>query len=186
LTVAAMLCGMRSQYAVAQWARERREDDPQLLLDLGFPPGRSPSVATLHRIFSALDVVAFEAALSQWLVRLGLEPAEPLAVDGKSLRGIHGEELPGVHLVSVYALHSGLVLSQVRTTGKGKELPTAKVALSRAPLEGHPVMADALLTQRDVCEQIIGQGGEYLLPVKESQPTLLSDIATAFSPSAAR
>lgn len=27
-----------------------------------------------------------------------------LAVDGKTLRGIHGEQVPGVHLVAVYVL----------------------------------------------------------------------------------
>ena len=42
-------------------------------------------------------------------------------------------------------------------------------------------MADALLTQRKVCEQIVAGGGEYLLPVKENQPTLRRDLEVAFS-----
>src|SRR5687767_10121639 len=54
--VAAILCGARSLYAMAQWGRERVEDDPTLLTELGLPAGRSPSVATLHRVFKALDV----------------------------------------------------------------------------------------------------------------------------------
>src|SRR5918911_48630 len=63
LAGAGPLCGCRSLYAIAQWGRERVEDDPGLLVALGLPPGRSPSVATLHRVFKALDVVAFEQAL---------------------------------------------------------------------------------------------------------------------------
>jgi len=51
------------------------------------------------------------------------------------------------------------------------------------PLEGRVVTADALLTQREVCEQIVEQGGDYLFPVKDNQPALEADIAGAFSPS---
>ena len=78
VAVAAMLCGARSLYAVAQWARERVGDDPAALVPLGLPPGRSPSVATLHRIFKQLDVAAFEALLGQWLAASGVAPEEEM------------------------------------------------------------------------------------------------------------
>ena len=55
------------------------------------PPGRSPSVATLHRVFKALDVAAFERVVGDWLTRTGVAPTDPFALDGKSLRGIHGD-----------------------------------------------------------------------------------------------
>ena len=42
-------------------------------------------------------------------------------------------------------------------------------------------MADALLTQQEVCQQIVDGGGDYLLPVKKNQPTLYRDLAEAFS-----
>src|ERR1700736_161512 len=83
VAVAAMLGGCRSLYAIAQWGEERREDDPGLLGDLGLLPGRTPSVATLHRVFKRLDVTTFERALGGWLARSGIAPDEPLAVDGK-------------------------------------------------------------------------------------------------------
>src|SRR4051794_19406444 len=63
LTVVALLCGARGQSAVAQWGRERVADDPGLLEALGLPPGRSPCVATLHRVYKQVDVAAFESAL---------------------------------------------------------------------------------------------------------------------------
>jgi len=37
---------------------------------------------------------------------------QQLVLDGKALRGIHGEALPGVRLVAVYAPEAGLVLAQ--------------------------------------------------------------------------
>jgi hypothetical protein len=180
--VAAVLCGARSLYAMAQWGRERIEDDPGLLTDLGLPPGRSPSVATLHRLFKALDVAAFERAVGDWLVRTGVAPGEALALDGKTLRGVHGAGLPGVHLVGAHAHQAGAILTQVRSAGKGQELAAVEQALGQVPLAGRLVTGDALLTQRPVSRRIVGGGGDYLLPVEGNQPLLRDGIAAAFSP----
>ena len=58
LAVCAMLCGARSLYAIAQWGRDHGVAMGQLL---GFRPGKTPGVATFHRVFKDLDVDAFEA-----------------------------------------------------------------------------------------------------------------------------
>ena len=185
LTVAAILCGARSLYAVAQWGQERRADAPALLEALGLPPGRSPCVATLHRVFKVLDVVAFEQALQTWLSQTGVAPDDTLALDGKTLRGIHGEDVPGVHLVGAYAHAAETLLTQLRTEGKGQELAAVTQLLEQVPLQGRLVTGDALLTQRAVSTQIVAQGGDYLLLVKDNQPTLHAELAEAFSPLAA-
>ena len=179
LAVCAMLCGARSLYAIAQWGRDHGVATGQLL---GFRPGKTPGVATFHRVFKDLDVDAFEAVLREWLINSGLERGEALSLDGKTLRGIHGQEIPGVHLVSAYAAGSGAVLAQVAAPGKGQELAAARKVLGQVPLEGRVVVADALLRQREVCQQIVAGGGDYLLPVKENQPTLHQDLVEAFSP----
>ena len=152
------------------------------MVDLGLPAGRSPSVATLHRVFKALDVAAFERVVGDWLARTGVEPSDAVALDGKTLRGIHGEAIPGVHLVAAYAHRAGAVLAQARSPGKGQELTAAKAALGAVPLAGRVVTGDALLTQRAVCAQIVAAGGDYLLPVDENQPTLRAELEEAFSP----
>ena len=85
--------------------------------------------------------------------------------------------------MSAYASRAGAVLAQVAAPGKGQELAAAKEVLRRAPLEGRVVVADALLTQRAICEQIVAGGGDYLLPVKKNQATLYRDLEAAFSPS---
>ena len=179
LATCAMLCGARSLYAIAQWGRDQGGATAQLL---GFSQERTPCVATLHRVFKGLDVAAFEEVIRSWLAESGVEPDDPLSLDGKTLRGIHGKDTPGVHLVSAYASRAGAVLAQVAAPGKGGELAAAKEVLRQVPLEGRVVVADALLTQREVCEQIVAGGGEYLLPVKENQPTLYRDLEAAFSP----
>jgi hypothetical protein len=158
-TVAAVLCGARGQAPVAQWIGERLDDEPELLEALGFPAGRGACVATLHRVYRALDVDAFETALGDWLARMGIAADDPLALDGKTLRGAGGhveagEYVPGVHLVAAYAHQAQAVLAQLRTSGRGQELAAAQAVLAQVPLAGRVVTADALLTQREVCAQM--------------------------------
>lgn len=137
-------------------------------------------------MFKALDVAAFEQAVGQWLAQTGVEPTDPVAVDGKTLRGVQGAGLPGEHLVAAYAHQAGAVLAQVRTADKGHELAGAQQVLAQAPLAGRLLTADALLTQRQVSEQVVAGGGDYLLPVKDNQPALLADLQEVFSPLGAR
>jgi hypothetical protein len=115
LATCAMLCNCHSLYAMAQWGREH----PELASTLGFKRKQTPCVATLHLVFRRLDREAFEGVLREWAqAQLG-DGGEDIAIDGKSLRGIHGEELPGVHLVAAYAQKAGLVLAQKGGGGEG-------------------------------------------------------------------
>ena len=106
--VAAMLSGARSVDAIAQWGRAQA---PGVVRTLGYTREKTPAGSTLHEVFKALDVEAFERVLSQW-AQQHLGPGEAIAIDGKALRGIHGEELPGVRLVAAYAHRAGRVLAQ--------------------------------------------------------------------------
>jgi hypothetical protein len=108
LATVAMLAGARSLYAIGQWGRLQ---SPHVLNALGFTRSATPSVSTLHVVFRGLDVAAFEAALTTWAQARA--PSErTVAIDGKGLRGIHGENLPGVRLVAAYCDEAGLVLAQ--------------------------------------------------------------------------
>jgi hypothetical protein len=111
-----------------------------------------------------------------------------LAIDGKVLRGSQpkregeSDSVPGTYLVAAYAHASGLVVGQVRAAGKGHEQTAAKVLLKQVPIEGRVVTADALLTQRDISEQIVTDRGDYLFPIDANQPALLADAEAALSP----
>jgi hypothetical protein len=109
LATAAMLCGARSLYAMAQWGRAQPE---AVRRALGFTGARMPGVTTLHSVFKQLDVAAFEAELQRWAAQMLDARTQHVVVDGKALPGIHGEELPGVRLVALYAPEAGLVLAQ--------------------------------------------------------------------------
>ncbi len=113
LATAAMLSGARSLYAIWQWGRLQQ---PATLKAFGFKRAKAPAVSTLHAVFKELDVTAFEAALTSWAQENLGDGGEAIAIDGKGLRGLHDEELPGVRLVAAYSDAAGLVLAQ--TGGK--------------------------------------------------------------------
>lgn len=156
LAVCAMLCGARSLYAISQWGRDHGTEVSQAL---GFTRERTPCVSTLHQVFSRLDREGFEVALGRWFQQRGLQPAEAVAVDGKTLRGIHGEQLPGVHLVAAYAHQAGVVVGQQAVGEKQNELGAIAGLLNQLDLRGRVVTGDALFTQREVCREINRKGG---------------------------
>jgi len=107
--VCAMLAGSRSLYAIAQWGRD--QGSAEVRAALGITRASTPSVATLFRLFRDLDHATFEHVLAHWLADQEF-PGTAIAIDGKTLRGIHGETVPGVHLVAAYAVSTGQVLGQ--------------------------------------------------------------------------
>ena len=111
LAVCAMLSGARSLYAICQWGRQQDRDTVAVM---GFTRATTPAVSTLHDVFCRLDTDAFEGALAQWTQQWLATGGEAvvIAVDGKALRGIHGEELPGVRLVAGYVHDIGVVAGQ--------------------------------------------------------------------------
>ena len=138
---------------------------------MGLRPDRGPSVATLHRAFRHIDPSEFERLLTQWFASVGLQTGEGIAIDGKTLRGIHGEELPGVHLVAAFAQQSRIVLAQAATTGKGHERAGVQQVLAALPghlLAGPVVTGDALLATHALGEQIVAHKGAFS---SSSQPT---------------
>ena len=211
LVCCAILCGCRSIAAIAQFAHDQ---DLSFMHRLGFTR-RPLKRHGLRKVLQALDVRAFEAALSRWASQVLGQPVpapgpsdggvsetpagtelQALALDGKTLRGSSDAVQSAVHLLALVAQATGLPLAQValpRGADKTNEHKAALPLLEELVLSGRVVTADAMFTHRDVCQTIRDRGGHYLVFVKENQPTLLRDIqaalaseaAEAFSPSAA-
>lgn len=189
LVSVAILCGCRSLYAIAQWGRDHGQE---LAVKLGLKPKhRTPAVSTLHELFKRLDTAAFEAALQNWAASwlppvdpaAGPEHLQPISIDGKTLCGSQGHEVPAVHLLAAYATRLGLVLNQVRATASkedGGEITAAPKLLEELVLQGKIVIGDAVHAQRELCRQICQEGGEFLLVVKENQPRLHLELVDLF------
>jgi hypothetical protein len=179
LAVVAMLAGMTSYEAIVQYGKERGWE---FLRHLGFTTRWGLCKATYSRVFRRIDVADFEARVGRWIQgRLGSGDAPHLSLDGKTARGSRDGDTPGVHLVSAYAPDVKAVLAQLRVDAKTNEHKAALELLGVLPVQGKVVTGDAMFTHRDLCAEVIAGGGDYVLPVKENQPTLCRDIAAAFA-----
>ena len=179
LAVVAMLAGMTTYEAIVQYGRERGRE---FLYLLGFTRGRGLCKATYSRVFRRIDVEEFEACVSRWIQgRLGPGDAGHIAIDGKTARGSRDGDTAAVHLIAAYAPEVHAAVAQLRVDCKTNEHKAALQLLGILPIRDKVITGDAMFTQRDLCAAIIEGGGDYILPVKENQPTLLADIAAVFA-----
>jgi predicted transposase YbfD/YdcC len=185
----ALLAGQRSLRGMAQWAQERHSE---LVSVLQPRRRRVPSAMTLSRVLRGIDLMAWEEAISRYLQRLdqadGVSGSVALA-NGQRLLGqaLDGKTVCGasrygavVHLVSLVRHESGTVLAQRAVTTKIGERTAAKSLLVGALMPNTLTTLDALHTHKRLAEQILAQGGHYLMVVKGNQPTLYREIAEAF------
>ncbi len=99
-------------------------------------------------------------------------PADALAVDGKTLRGSKKQGALGAHVLSVVSHRLGLTLTQQAVEAQTNEIKGIETVLAQIVLEGRVLTMDALLTQRQVAQTIVDQGGDYVMIVKANQPKL--------------
>jgi predicted transposase YbfD/YdcC len=141
----------------------------------------APSEATYRRVFEALNPAAFERCFRLWVASIAdVISGEVVALDGKTIRnsGMPGER--AIHLVSAWATSSGLVLGQLATDQKSNEITAIPLLVEALALKGCLVTIDAMGCQREIANTIIEQGADYLLAVKDNQPTLHDEMKEYF------
>ncbi|GAC1563465.1 MAG: hypothetical protein NVS2B2_29140 [Ktedonobacteraceae bacterium] len=177
--VAALLCNCDSTLAVGQWCH----DQQKLLLRLFGPRAFLCPCASLYRkLLPRLDAEQIEYALADWIRRtLHAQPDDPIALDGKTVRGARTVEGVAPHLLCLRTHESHETLLQVAVSEKTNEMPVAQALLPCLPVAGRVFTADALHTQKDFMLGVDALGGKTVLTVKNNQPTLYADLATYFA-----
>jgi predicted transposase YbfD/YdcC len=111
-----------------------------------------------------------------------------VAIDGKAQRGRLPFQDGGcpVHALTAFCHGHSVVLAHepiAQGADKGEaEVTVAPALLARVAWPGRVLTGDALFCQRHRCQQVLAAGGEYLLLVKENQPTLYEDLRLLFDP----
>jgi predicted transposase YbfD/YdcC len=142
-------------------------------------PGGVPSHHTFRRIFDQLNPQSFQSCLVGWLQEVSdLAGLNHVAIDGKTLRhsGHKGAGLAMLHAVSAWATRQHLLLGQVMTEAKSNEITAIPKLLELLDLHGALVTIDAMGCQKAIAQQIVRQGGDYVLTVKANQERLREDI----------
>ena len=96
--LAALLCNCNSTEAVAQWCREHVELLRQVF---GARLFLMPSGSLYRKLLPRLDAQVIEEVLGRWIqATLHAGPDEPIALDGKTVRGARTGEQAAPHLLS--------------------------------------------------------------------------------------
>jgi hypothetical protein len=176
----AVLAGQKSFVAIEEWARDQSKE---ILKRLGCKYGRPPSERTLRRVLKHLvNAEEIDEKLGLWVAKQ--QPTlkgAGVALDGKTLRGSRDGEKKGVHLLSAVVHGSGVVVAQLSVPDKTNEIPCVKPLLSELNIEGAVVTADSLHTQKGTARHLVeDKKADYVLTVKENQPTMRKDIEDQF------
>jgi predicted transposase YbfD/YdcC len=192
LAVVAILANQLSELAIAEWGARQPAERQRAL---GFVAGRTPCQSTVQRLFCKLDGQALAEALSAHFAPIAVPlpvvaGSQGVAIDGKAQRGRLPFQVGGspVHALTAFCHEHGVVLAQ-EPIERGEEKSEAELTVvpalvARVAWPGRVLTGDALFCQRDLCAQVLAAGGDYLLLVKDNQPTLYADIALLFDPPA--
>jgi predicted transposase YbfD/YdcC len=145
---------------------------------LSLPKG-IPCEDTFRRVFARVDPDAFERCFIRWTTALSEAGGEApegrlIPFDGKTMRRSfeHAWDKQGLHLVSAWCQHNQIVLGQLAVEEKSNEITAIPKLLALLNIKKAVVTIDAMGCQRDIAGQIIDQGGDYVLAVKDNQPAL--------------
>lgn len=180
--VCAFLQGARGYSAIAQWIHSQ---DVRLWHQLGYTR-RPPRWNAFRKLLMRLCPQQFERAIGRWVEQCLAElpkggKLQPVSIDGKTLCGTLQAHQRAIHLLSVLDQATGCTLSQTRVDAQTNEAKAALELLRGLVLQGRMVTGDAMFCQREVCQQVLDQGGHYLFVVKDNQPALKEAITAEFA-----
>lgn len=177
ICICAIVSGADGPQAIGVWAASK-QDWLKKVLQL---PHGIPSHDTIGRVLATLKPSAFQACFERWTARFQ-SPADSLsgaatpqiAIDGKALRRSH-DQLHGLgplFLVSAWSVHCGMSLGQLAIEEKSNEITAIPVLLENLDVQGAIVTIDAAGCQKNIAQQIVDQGGDYVLALKGNQETI--------------
>lgn len=177
VAICAVISGAESWTSVSEWGRLKLD---WLRQHLPFANGVA-SHDTFGRVFTLLSANQFEKCFMRWIRCVCPGTAgEHIAIDGKSVRRSHDGERGPIHLVSAWSSSAGLTLGQIKTADKSNEITAIPELLEALNIQGAVISIDAMGCQHDIATRIVQGGADYVLGVKDNQPTLAEVIREWF------
>jgi predicted transposase YbfD/YdcC len=182
IAVCALICGCDGPTAIHRWASNRLT---WLKEFLPLPNG-IPSRDCIRRLLMMLQPEAFQKCFQRWIAQAiqtdDNGTARLIAIDGKTCRGSHdaGSGLGPLHIVSAWASEEGVALGQVATEEKSNEITAIPQLLAQIELTDTLITIDAMGCQKEIAQQIVDGGGDFVIAVKDNQPKLRQAIAEFF------
>lgn len=175
IALCAVLCGCETAVDMSEFGLAKESFLRQFLtLKHGIP-----SHDTFSRTFQLIDPKQFQICFVAFVERFSAACKGVIAIDGKALRrsfdSASGQS--PLYMVSAWGCEQRLVLAQTDVDIKSNEITAIPKLLELLSLKGNIVTVDALNCQRNIAQQIIDQGGDYVLALKGNQGTLHDDVS---------
>ena len=141
-----------------------------------------PCADWLRTVMNRINPDLFQACFSSWVAECWPDKLDLVAIDGKTSRRSHNRKTgqKPLHLVSAFATNSRLVLGQEAVDEKSNEITAIPALVKRLDLEGALVSIDAMGCNPNIAQSILDAKADYLLAVKDNQPTLHAEIKSYF------
>lgn len=136
----------------------------------------------LRALMNRIDPALFRACFEAWVAERWPQAPGLVALDGKTSRGSRddGAGRRALHMVSAFATDRNLVLGQEAVDEKANEIVAIPLLLQRLALDGALVTIDAMGCNPGIAQSILDAKADYLLAVKDNQPTLHAEIESYF------
>lgn len=174
IVVMAQMCGRTTISDIERFGKSLTQAQRR---ELGLPRKKKgenfrkvPAYNAYRNLLGQIDPEKLAAHLSGWLQSQNGTLPGTVALDGKMFKDISGV----ITLAEAETgLPTGMAPMRHKKKGGDGELTCGRHALKHAgDLSGRTVTGDALHADKTTARQILGQGGEYMLQVKDNQPTL--------------
>ena len=179
IAILAVICGADGWVGMESYGKAK---EPWLRTFLELPHG-IPSHDTFTRVFARLEPEQLQNAFLSWVRGVSqLTDGEVISIDGKRVRRSYdrGKQQGAIHMVSAWASQNRLALAQHKVDAKSNEITAIPALLKVLDLEGCIVTIDAMGTQKAIAQQIVAQGGDYVLALKGNQGGLYEDVQQLF------
>ena len=188
LAVCGTVCDCDDYEHIAAWGETHLDFLRRYLpYERGTPCGR-----WLTLFMNRINPGLFQAAFSAFVREAWPDKQDLIAIDGKTSRASHDRakgQAP-LHLVSAFASTQRLVLGSQAVADKSNEINAIPILLERLAerdgLAGAIVTIDAIATNKACAQAILKAKADYILAVKDNQPTLRREIEAAFETAAAQ
>ena len=179
IAICAVLCGADDFVSIAEFGRAKRKWLSKFLnLSAGIP-----SHDRFNAILGALKVVEFQECLLTLITALHeVTEGQVVAIDGKTLRRSfdRASGKSAIHMVSAWASANHITLGQVVVDEKSNEITAIPKLLKMLEISGCLVTIDAMGCQVEIARTIVEAKADYVLAVKNNQPTLAQGIGDFF------
>ena len=180
IVICATISGANNIVEIVKWAEHHKE----WLMSIIALQNGLPSHDTIGRVLSIMEPEEFEQCFINWTQSVFKKAlGDIIPIDGKMVRGSYDKksDIHAINVVGAFSTKNGIMLGQVKCDSKSNEITAIPKLLQMLDIKGSTITIDAIGCQTEIASKIIEKGGDYVLAVKDNQPTLRKEIKETFN-----